>query len=151
MDTQQVLESLQGLIGQETGVSDWWEIAQDRVDAFAECTDDHQFIHVNPELAAQTPFGGTIAHGFLTLSLSVAMSAGIMLDVGNPMMAINYGLDKVRFPAPVPVGSRIRLRLRLDDATEVPGGIHIKQTVTTEIEGQEKPAMVAERLSRFYY
>lgn len=151
METQQVLERLQGLIGQETGVSDWWEITQDRVDAFAECTDDHQFIHVNPELAAQTPFGGTIAHGFLTLSLSVAMSAGIMLDVGNPMMAINYGLDKVRFPAPVPVGSRIRLRLRLDEAIEVPGGIHIKQTVTTEIEGQDKPAMVAERLSRFYY
>ena len=151
MDTQQVLESLQGLIGQETGVSDWWEITQDRVDAFAECTDDHQFIHVNPELAAQTPFGGTIAHGFLTLSLSVAMSAGIMLDLGNPMMAVNYGLDKVRFPAPVPVGSRIRLRLRLDEVSEVPGGIHIKQTVTTEVEGQEKPAMVAERLSRFYY
>ena len=151
MDTQEVLESLRGLIGQETGVSDWWEITQDRVDAFAECTDDHQFIHVNPELAAQTPFGGTIAHGFLTLSLSVAMSAGIMLDLGNPMMAVNYGLDKVRFPAPVPVGSRIRLRLRLDEASEVPGGIHIKQTVTTEVEGQEKPAMVAERLSRFYY
>jgi acyl dehydratase len=148
---QEIVERLQGQIGEETGVSDWWEITQDRVDAFADCTDDHQFIHVNPELAAQTPFGGTIAHGFLTLSLSVAMSAGIMLDVGNPMMAVNYGLDKVRFPAPVPVGSRIRLRVRLDEVSEVPGGIHIKQTVTTEVEGGEKPAMVAERLSRFYY
>lgn len=148
---QEVLERLEGLVGQETGVSDWWEITQDRVNAFADCTEDHQFIHVNPELAAQTPFGGTIAHGFLTLSLSVAMSAGIMLDVGNPMMAVNYGLDKVRFPAPVPVGSRIRLRVTLDEVSEVPGGLHIKQTVTTEVEGEEKPAMVAERLSRFYY
>ncbi|MGD2102292.1 MAG: MaoC family dehydratase [Acidimicrobiia bacterium] len=148
---QEVLERLERLVGQETGVSDWWEITQDRVNAFADCTEDHQFIHVNPELAAQTPFGGTIAHGFLTLSLSVAMSAEIMLDVGNPMMAVNYGLDKVRFPAPVPVGSRIRLRLTLDEVSEVPGGLHIKQTVTTEVEDGEKPAMVAERLSRFYY
>lgn len=150
-EVQEILERLEGLVGQETGVSDWWEITQERVNAFADCTDDHQFIHVNPDLAAQTPFGGTIAHGFLTLSLSVAMSAGIMLDVGNPMMAVNYGLDKVRFPAPVPVGSRIRLRVSLDEVSEVPGGLHIKQTVTTEVEGTEKPAMVAERLSRFYY
>ncbi len=148
---QEVLERLQGLVGDETGVSNWLLIAQDRVDAFADCTDDHQFIHVNPELAAQTPFGGTIAHGFLTLSLSVAMSAEVPLDVGNPMMAVNYGLDKVRFPAPVPVGSRIRLRVTLDDVSEVPGGLHVKQTVITEIEGEQKPAMVAEHLTRFYY
>jgi len=146
-----VLERLQGLAGHEIGVSDWWEITQDRVDAFAEATGDHQFIHVNPDLAAQTPFGGTIAHGYLTLSLTVAMGAEVPLDVGNPMMAVNYGLDKVRFPAPVPVGSRIRARVRMDEVTEVPGGIHMKQTVTTEVEGEEKPAMVAERLSRLYY
>ena len=146
-----VLERLQGLVGTELGVSDWHEITQERVDAFAEATDDHQFIHVNPELAEQTPFGGTIAHGFLTLSLTVAMAAEVPLDVGNPMMGVNYGLDKVRFPAPVPVGSRIRLRVSLDEVSEVPGGIHLKQTMTTEVEGQEKPAMVAERLSRLYY
>jgi len=148
---QEVLERLQSRVGQEIGVSNWWEITQDRINAFAEATDDHQFIHVNPELAAQTPFGGTIAHGFLTLSLTVPMSTEVSLDVGNPMMAINYGLDKVRFPAPVPVNSRIRVRVTLDEVSEVSGGIHIKQTLTTEVEGEEKPAMVAERLSRFYY
>jgi acyl dehydratase len=148
---QEVLERLRDLVGEETGVSSWWEMTQERVDAFAEATDDHQFIHVNPELAAQTPFGGTIAHGFLTLSLTVAMGAEVPLDVGNPMMAVNYGLDRVRFPAPVPVGSRIRVRVTLDQVQEVPGGLHLKQTVTTEIEGEEKPAMVAERLSRLYY
>ena len=147
----EVLERLQGLVGTELGVSDWQEITQERVDAFAEATDDHQFIHVNPDLAAQTPFGGTIAHGFLTLSLSVAMAAEVPLDVGNPLMGVNYGLDRVRFPAPVPVGSRIRLRVSLDEVSEVPGGIHMKQTMVTEVEGQEKPAMVAERLSRLYY
>jgi len=148
---QEVLERLRDLVGEETGVSGWWEMTQERVDAFAEATDDHQFIHVDPELAAQTPFGGTIAHGFLTLSLTVAMGAEVPLDVGNPMMAVNYGLDRVRFPAPVPVGSRIRVRVALDQVQEVPGGLHLKQTITTEIEGEEKPAMVAERLSRLYY
>jgi acyl dehydratase len=148
---QEVLERLKSQVGTETGVSRWWEVTQERVDAFADATDDHQFIHVNPELAAQTPFGGTIAHGFLTLSLTVAMSAEIERDVGNPMMGVNYGLDKVRFPAPVPVGSRIRVRVTLDDVSEVPGGIHLKETFTTEIDGEAKPAMVAERLSRLYY
>ncbi len=148
---QEVLERLQAQVGQEVGVSNWWEITQERVDAFAEATDDHQFIHVNPELAAQTPFGGTVAHGFLTLSMSVPMSTEVALDVGSPMMGVNYGMDKVRFPAPVPVGSRIRLRIRLDEVTEVPGGIQLKQTMTTEVEGEEKPAMVAERISRLYY
>ena len=138
-------------MGTETGVSNWMEITQERVNAFAEATNDHQFIHVNEELAAQTPFGGTIAHGFLTLSLSVALGAEVTLDVGSPMMAINYGLDKVRFPAPVPVGSRIRQRVTLSGVEEVPGGLHVVQTMVTEIEGQEKPAMVAERLTRFYY
>ncbi len=147
----EVLERLRGLAGTELGVSGWQEVTQERVDAFAEATDDHQFIHVDPELAAQTPFGGTIAHGFLTLSLTVAMASEVPLDVGNPLMGVNYGLDKVRFPAPVPVGSRIRLRVHLDEVSEVPGGIHMKQTMITEVEGQEKPAMVAERLSRLYY
>jgi acyl dehydratase len=148
---KEVLERLQTQIGQEVGVSKWWEVTQQRIDAFAEATDDHQFIHVNPELAAQTPFGGTIAHGFLTLSMSVPMATEVNLDVGSPMMGINYGLDKVRFPAPVPVDSKIRLRVTLDEVEEVSGGIQIKQTMTTEVEGQEKPAMVAERLTRLYY
>jgi acyl dehydratase len=148
---EEVLNRLKAQLGQEIGVSNWWEITQERIDAFAEATDDHQFIHVNPELAAQTPFEGTIAHGFLTLSLTVPMSTEVALDVGNPMMAINYGLDRVRFPAPVPVDSKIRVRVTLDEVSEVTGGIHIKQILTTEVEGQEKPAMIAERLSRFYY
>lgn len=148
---EEVLERLKSRVGEEIGVSNWWEITQDRIDAFAQATDDHQFIHVDPELAAQTPFGGTIAHGFLTLSLTVPMATEVELDVGNPLMAVNYGLDKVRFPAPVAVDSRIRVRVTLDEVSEVPGGIHMKQTMTTEIEGEDKPAMVAERLSRLYY
>lgn len=146
-----ILERLRGLVGTEIGVSDWWEITQDRVDAFADATDDHQFIHVDPESAAKTPFGGTIAHGFLTLSLTVPMGASVQLDVGQPRMAINYGLDRVRFPAPVPVGSRIRVRVELTAVGEVPGGIHVAQKMITEIEGGDKPALVAERLTRFYY
>jgi acyl dehydratase len=151
MDMQEVLERLQTQVGQEVGVSNWWEVTQERIDAFAGATDDHQFIHVDPDLAAQTPFGGTIAHGFLTLSMSVPMATEVQLDVGSPLMGINYGLDKVRFPAPVPVNSRIRIRVTLDAVSEVPGGLHLKQTMVTEIEGEEKPAMVAERLTRLYY
>ena len=148
---EQALERLKALVGSELGASDWLEITQDRVDAFADATLDHQFIHVDEEAAKKTPFGGTIAHGFLTLSLSVALGSEVPLDVGEYKMAINYGLDKVRFPAPVPVGSRIRQRVTLTGVEPVPGGIHIVQTMTTEVEGQEKPAMVAERLTRFYY
>lgn len=148
---EEVLERLRGLVGTEIGVSDWWEITQERVNAFADATDDHQFIHVDPELAAQTPFGGTIAHGFLTLSMIVPMLVQIPIDVGYPVMGINYGLNKVRFPAPVPVGSRIRARYTLDGVEEVSGGIHLTRTVTVEIEGQEKPACVAESLVRLYY
>ncbi len=148
---KEVLSRLQTQVGEEIGVSSWWDITQERIDAFADATDDHQFIHVNPELAAQTPYGSTIAHGFLTLSLSVPMTAEVHLDVGSPSMAINYGLDRVRFPAPVPVGSRIRMRVTLDEVSEASGGIQMKQTITTEIQGEERPAMVAERLTRLFY
>lgn len=148
---QEILQRLKSLVGTEIGVSDWWDITQERVNAFADATEDHQFIHVDPETAKSTIFGGTIAHGFLTLSLSVPMGASIALDVGDPKMAINYGLNRVRFPAPVPVGSRIRARVTLDSAEEVPGGIQLIQTMTTEVEGHDKPAMVAERVSRLYY
>lgn len=148
---QSVLEDLRSRVGTELGVSDWLEITQQRVDAFADATDDHQYIHVDPEQAAKTPFGGTIAHGFLTLSLVVPLSAQVEVDVGNPRMGINYGLDRVRFPAPVPVGSRIRARVVLDSVEEVAGAIQMKRIVTMEIEGVDKPAMVAEFLTRLYY
>lgn len=148
---ENVLESLRALEGSEVGVSDWMEITQERVNAFADATDDHQFIHIDPEKAALTPFGGTIAHGFLTLSLIIPLVEQIPFDVGTPKMGVNYGLGKVRFPAPVPVGSRIRARLALDEVSEVPGGIHFNRTVTVEVEGNDKPAMVAESLVRLYY
>ncbi len=148
---KQALSDLTALVGTEIGTSDWLEITQERVDAFAEATNDHQFIHVNPELAAQTPFGGTIAHGYLTLALVVPLASEVEMPVGNPMMGVNYGSDRIRFPAPVPVGSRIRAQVAITDVSEVAGGIQIKRTVTMEIEGQEKPAMVAETLVRLYY
>ncbi|HET9203973.1 MAG TPA: MaoC family dehydratase [Acidimicrobiia bacterium] len=141
----------QDLIGTEIGVSDWMEITQERVDAFADATDDYQWIHVDREKATAGPFGGTIAHGFLTLSLTVTLTAQVELEVGSPRMAINYGLEKVRFPAPVPVGSRIRARVGLVAINDVEGGIQVNRQVTIEVEGAEKPAMVAETVSRYYY
>jgi acyl dehydratase len=139
------------MVGEEVGVTDWMEITQERVDAFADATDDHQWIHVDPEQSASGPFGGTIAHGFLTLALTVPLSAQVELDVGSPKMGINYGLEKVRFPAPVPVGSRIRARVALLGVSEVPGGLQVNRQVNIEVEGGEKPAMVAETVSRYYY
>ncbi|MEE8406987.1 MAG: MaoC family dehydratase [Acidimicrobiia bacterium] len=150
-DMEQILERLQAQVGTEIGVSEWMEITQERVDAFADATDDHQFIHVDPERASLTPFGGTIAHGFLTLSLTVTLAGEADLDVGEPKMAINYGLDKVRFPAPVPVGSKLRARVVLQAVRNVTGGIQVNRTVTMEVEGTEKPAMVAETVTRYYY
>jgi len=143
--------ALQHLVGTEIGVSDWMEITQERVNAFADATDDHQWIHVDPVKTAAGPFGGTIAHGFLTLSLTVTLSAQVELDVGSPRMALNYGLEKVRFPSPVPVGSRIRARIGLVSATDVEGGIQVNRQVVIEVEGGEKPVMVAETVSRYYY
>lgn len=148
---QEILERLRPLVGTVIGVSDWLVIEQRRIDAFADATEDHQWIHVDPERAAQGPFGTTIAHGFLTLSLTVALTSGVQLDVGEPKMAINYGLDRVRFTAPVPSGSRIRARVELDTVEEAGGGLHVKRKVTIEREGEERPAMVAETLSRYYY
>jgi acyl dehydratase len=142
---------LEALVGEEIGVSDWWEITQERVNAFADATDDHQWIHVDVDRAKEGPFGGTIAHGFLTLSLTVPMTFSVELDVGNPRMAINYGLEKVRYPAPVPVGGRIRARVSLASASDVPGGLQVNRLVTMEVEGGDKPAMVAETVTRYYY
>ncbi|MGV9008237.1 MaoC family dehydratase [Brevundimonas sp.] len=138
---------LQSLIGTEVGVSSWIEIDQARIDAFAEVTNDHQFIHVNPELAKQTPFGTTIAHGFLTLSLASSMSYEAVAPLEGVMMGVNYGFDKLRFLAPVPVGSKVRGRFKLLSAEDKGGGRWlIKHELTVEIEGGEKPALIAEWL-----
>ncbi len=144
-------DELMTLVGEVIGVSDWQVIDQDRIDAFADATGDHQWIHVDRERAAQGPFGGTIAHGYLTLSLLPALLADQELPVPTPRMGINYGLDRTRFITPVPSGSRVRARTRLDEVTEVPGGVQLKRTVTVELEGSEKPALVAETLTRLLW
>jgi acyl dehydratase len=144
-------DELRGLIGTELGVSEWMEISQERIERFADATDDHQWIHVDRERAAAGPFGTTIAHGFLTLSLLVSLAGQVALPVERPKMSINYGLDKVRFITPVPSGGRIRARVVLGDVTEVPGGVQVKRVVTMELEGSEKPAMVAEALGRLLW
>ena len=144
-------EELKEFAGRSLQPSEWMTITQERIDGFADVTEDHQFIHVDPELAAQTPFGGTIAHGYLTLALVVPLAAEVEMPTGNAMMGVNYGSDKIRFPAPVPVDSRIRARVAIADVSEVSGGIQINRTVTMEIEGKEKPAMVAETIVRLYY
>ncbi len=140
------LDELESLLGQEIGVSDWHEITQERVNAFADATDDHQWIHIDPERAKAGPFGGTIAHGFLTLSLLPMFSAEIYTVTGL-RMAVNYGLDKVRFPAPVPVGSRLRGRSELIAVVRDAKGARATVRVTVEIEGSERPACVAESLA----
>jgi acyl dehydratase len=138
-------------VGEHLGHSEWHEVGQDRVNGFADATDDHQWIHVDPERAKAGPFGTTIAHGFLTLSLVPGLSSEVY-RVDNVRMGINYGLDKVRFPAPVPVGSRLRGGVELLGADEVAGGaLQVRCRVTVEREGSEKPACVAETLSRFYF
>lgn len=135
-------------LGKEVGVTDWFQVDQDRINRFAAATEDYQFIHVDTERAAQSPFGTTIAHGFLTLSLLSMFSnqnGGIKLE--NSVMAINYGLDKVRFINPVRSGSNIRARFTLVEATEKqPGRYLLKHSVTVEIEGEQKPALIAEWL-----
>ena len=138
------LDEIRARIGSEVGVSSWLTIDQARIDAFAEATEDRQFIHTDPSAAAQTPFGGTIAHGFLTLSLLSRMAADAMLIPDGVRMAVNYGLDRVRFLAPVRSGSRVRGRFTLDSIEEkVPGQVLMRHIVTVEIEGEEKPALTA--------
>jgi acyl dehydratase len=134
-------------VGQEIGVSRWVEITQESVDKFAEATGDDQFIHIDPERAKQTPFGGTIAHGYMVLSLIPRFSYE-MFKVENVAFALNYGANRVRFPSPVRVGSRVRMRAVLSGAEDVPGGAQLTTTCTFEVEGTEKPACVAEVLSR---
>jgi acyl dehydratase len=141
-------DELKDYIGKETGVSDWYKIDQDRINRFAEVTEDHQFIHVDPEAAAKTPFGTTIAHGFLTLSLVPHLASGASISVEGTVMGINYGSDKVRFLSPVKVNSEIRARVKLLEASEKPGNrLLIKNEITMEIKGEDRPAMLAESLS----
>ena len=138
------LTDIKSRVGQEVGVSSWIEIGQARIDAFADATEDRQFIHVDATAAAQTPFGGTIAHGFLSLSLLSRMGAEAMLVPDGMKMAINYGLDRVRFLAPVRSGKRVRGRFTLDSVEEKAAGqILLKHTVTVEIQGESKPALTA--------
>lgn len=148
------VEELKGLVGQELSVGDWVEITQERVNAFADVTGDHQYIHVDPERAKQTFFGGTIAHGYLTLSLLPMLGAnrhGIKINL-NGKMAVNYGMNKVRFPAPVRVGKRIRVHTKLIAVEEIGDrAIQTTNLQTIEIEGEEKPACVAETLGRVYF
>ncbi|MFN3352924.1 MAG: MaoC family dehydratase [Brevundimonas sp.] len=138
---------LSSLIGQEVGVSRWIEVDQARIDAFADITEDRQFIHVDPEAAKATPFGGTIAHGFLTLSLASAMSYDAVKPLEGVVMGVNYGFDKLRFLAPVPAGSKVRGRFKLLSAEDKGGGRWLlKHELTVEIEGSDKPALIAEWL-----
>ena len=131
-------------VGQSLGCSEWIAVTQERIDQFADSTDDRQFIHVDPALAAHTPFGGTIAHGFLSLSLLSRMAADVMLVPETTKMAVNYGLDRVRFLAPVRSGARVRGHFILTSADEkAPGQLLLKHEVTVEIEGADKPALTA--------
>jgi acyl dehydratase len=145
------LNEIRALVGEELGTSSWLTIDQARVDQFADATEDRQFIHVDPAAAAQTPFGGTIAHGFLTLSLLSRMGAEAMLVPEGVKMAVNYGLDRVRFLAPVRSGARVRGRFTLDSVEEkAPGQWLMRHTVTVEIEGEDKPALTAQWLGLMF-
>jgi acyl dehydratase len=138
---------LMELVGTELGKSDWFLIDQQRIDTFADVTEDHQFIHVDPERAAGSPFGGTIAHGMLTLSMIVHLCEKFAPDIDGLQMVINYGFDKVRFAAPVKVDKRIRAVAKLIEAKERGGQLLVKTKVTIEIDGEQKPALVAEWLT----
>jgi acyl dehydratase len=143
------LDELKQAKGEELGVSDWHEVTQDDINAFADATGDHQWIHVDPERAKETPFGGTIAHGYYTLSLAPKLTDEVFSMEGFAF-AINYGLNKVRFPAPVPVDSKLRMRAKLAELEEIPGGAQMVMELTFEREGGEKPVCVAESVVRVY-
>jgi acyl dehydratase len=143
-------DALKAAVGQSLGHSDWLQVEQDRINKFADATDDHQWIHVDVERARQGPFGAPIAHGYLTLSL-VSHFLSQVMSVSGAKMGVNYGCNKVRFPAPVPVGSRIRGSGELVEAQEIPGGIQVVVRVSVEVEGGAKPACVADTVSRFLF
>ncbi len=144
------LEEIRNRIGTEIGVSSWIDVDQARIDGFADATEDRQFIHVDPGAAARSPFGGTIAHGFLTLSLLSRMGAEAMLLPEGLKMAVNYGFDRVRFLAPVRSAKRVRGRFTLDSIEERARGLLMRHTVAVEIEGEGRPALTAEWLSLMY-
>ena len=148
--TTTTLAELPSRKGTALGTSEWFDITQDRVNTFADATDDHQWIHVDVERAQrESPFGGPVGHGFLTLSLFVPMWSQVLV-VTDTTMAVNYGLNKVRFPAPVPVGSKVRLSATLEDVEEVKGGLQLTVSGVIEREGGDKPVCVVEALMRFY-
>ncbi|KHL12156.1 acyl dehydratase [Mumia flava] len=143
------IDEIKALAGSDLGASDWMEITQERVNTFADATGDHQWIHVDPEKAKDGPFGTAIAHGYLTLSLIIPLFNELLV-IDGVSMGVNYGLDKVRFPAPVPVGSKIRLVGKVGDVDDVPGGVQMRVTFTVEVEGGSKPACIAEAIYRQY-
>ena len=141
-------DELPGAIGSHLGHSEWLEIDQDRINLFADATGDHQWIHIDPEMAAAGPFGATIAHGYLTLALTNFLLPQVV-QVEGISMGINYGTNRMRFPSPVPVGSRARVSAELVEVDEVPGGYQTVIRATGEIEGSDRPACVADAVSRF--
>jgi acyl dehydratase len=143
------IAGLAGLAGVHLGYTDWQEMKQERVNLFAEATDDHQFIHVDPERAKATPFGGTVAHGFLSLSLLAPIGTSL-LHVSDAKMGVNYGLNRVRFPAPLRVGAEWRGGAEIVEVEEIDGGVQLKLLITVEVKGSAKPAVVAEQLVRVY-
>ena len=150
--TEITLDAYKAMVGQEVGVSSWFEIGQDRINGFADVTEDRQYIHVDEERARDTPFGGTVAHGFLTLSMLAAMGFDAQPKVAGTVMTVNYGFDRVRMMAPVRAGSRVRGHFVLKEIVERgPSEVMVKSQVTVEVEGAEKPALVADwlGLSRF--
>jgi acyl dehydratase len=156
------IEGLKSLIGEEISVGSWVQVTQEQVNAFADVTGDHQYIHVDPERARQTMFGGTVAHGYLTLSMLPLLGRereGVKIDLGG-RMSVNYGLNRVRFPNPVPVGKRVRVRSKLLGVEEInpgkgpdgkPEAVQLVHQQTVDVEGAEKPGMVAETVSRIYF
>lgn len=140
------VDELRAAVGEHLGYSSWHEVTQERIDQFAEATGDHQWIHVDPERAKDGPFGSTIAHGYLTLSM-VPMLVWEVYRVDGVKMGVNYGTDKVRFPTPVPVGSKVRAGVELTAVDDIPLGVQVTAKVTVEIEGVQKPAMVAQTIS----
>ncbi len=150
MKTVLKIGDLEGRVGQEVGVSAWVEISQDRIDLFAKATEDFQWIHIDQERAKQSPFGGTVAHGFLTLSMLPRLSDEAF-ELSDRKMGVNYGLNKLRFTAPVPAGSRIRGRFTLAKLDRLDGGVQTTWNVVVEREGADKPVLVAETISRHYF
>jgi acyl dehydratase len=148
-----ILQGIDGVkekVGQHLGYSDWLEITQDQVNLFADATGDHQWIHVDPERAAkESPFGGPIAHGYLTISLAPVLLTGIV-RVEGLKFGVNYGINKLRFPAPVPVGAKLRAGATLAQVEDIPGGAQVTYDITFEVDGQEKPACVAQVVYRYY-